>query len=426
MTPDPSRRTERRLFGCAIGLTLTGFFLLWGAQQRPVVATDFLPFAFYAASLFVTHVFWRASHFAGSQRLTGSLAFLLGFGVLAQSRMTGGDAGATLPLAFPLGMAALLVVTLSLRRDRIAFIDRIAPLCGFLGLVLVAALLVLGHRFRGAIFGPGGMTPTELLKLFVIIFSAGFLADRQRLLDKAQSGIPPLRVLLPLVIYWVVLMGLLVLQRDLGMFVILSGGLLTMLFVQTRRWSYLFYAGIAGVGFAALAFSGFLHGQRRFAAWLDPFQDPTGSGWQILQGLSAMYSGGFWGTGFGQGQPGRIPIAASDFIYAVIGEEFGFIGCLLVVSFYLILFHEGFRIAFTAPKPFQRLLAGGITGTLAIQTLLNIGGVTKALPLTGVPLPFISHGGSSLVTTLVGLGILLVLSEPPVRKRRKASAAKKR
>jgi cell division protein FtsW (lipid II flippase) len=143
----------------------------------------------------------------------------------------------------------------------------------------------------------------------------------------------------------------------------------------------------------------------------DPFQDPTGISWQILQGLSWMYAGGLWGEGFGRGNPEYTPIAESDFIYSVIGEEAGLVGCVLVILFFLILFHRGLRIAHQIPSPFGSLVCGGLTSLIALQTFLNIGGVTKFIPLTGITLPFISHGGSSLVTGFASLGLILAISD---------------
>ena len=163
----------------------------------------------------------------------------------------------------------------------------------------------------------------------------------------------------------------------------------------------------------------FEHGQRRLEAWLDPFQDPTGDGWQILQGLSGMYAGGLWGEGFGIGSPQYTPIAAADFIYSVIGEELGFLGCLVLVLFFLILFQRGISVSGLARSNFGRLLAAGLTSILAVQTMLNIGGVTKSIPLTGTTLPFISHGGASLLTAFVIIGLLLAISdEEPGRAAR--------
>jgi cell division protein FtsW (lipid II flippase) len=174
----------------------------------------------------------------------------------------------------------------------------------------------------------------------------------------------------------------------------------------------------------------FEHGERRIDAWLDPFQDPTGDGWQILQGLSGMYSGGLWGEGFGEGRPDFTPIAGSDFIYSVVGEELGFLGCAAVVLFFLILFQRGLAIAGRSRNTFGRFLAFGIVAVFATQTFLNIAGVTKLVPLTGLTLPFISHGGASLLTAFATIGLLLAVSdgEPaapprPPRQPRPAPAA---
>ena len=184
-----------------------------------------------------------------------------------------------------------------------------------------------------------------------------------------------------------------------------------MLFLASGRWQYLVYAGLAAGAFAYLTFHFLDHGQRRLLAWQDPFSDPTGGGWQVLQALSGMYAGGLWGTGFGAGNPGQVPIAASDFVYAVIGEEMGFVGCVVVVVAYLFFFVRGYRISRAVAEPFGSLLAAGLVSVLAVQTFLNIAGVTKLVPVTGITLPFISQGGSSLITSFVSLGILLAVSQ---------------
>ena len=189
--------------------------------------------------------------------------------------------------------------------------------------------------------------------------------------------VPPFRALLPLLGFWALLAGLLFLQRDLGMFVILSVALLVLLVAGTARWGYLIYGVLAATGAGYLMLTLFSHGQRRIQAWQAPFDDPTGTGWQILQGLSGMYSGGLWGEGFGRGNPEYTPIAESDLIYSVIGEELGFFGCTVVVVFYLILFARGLRIASQTGPAFGMLLCLGLTTVTATQTFLNIGGVTK-------------------------------------------------
>jgi cell division protein FtsW (lipid II flippase) len=191
------------------------------------------------------------------------------------------------------------------------------------------------------------------------------------------------------------LLALLMWQRDLGMIAILSLALLALLLAGTRQPGYLIYSAlIAGIG-GYLLFAFFSHGQRRIAAWADPFQDPTGGGWQILQGLSGMYAGGLWGEGFAQARPRYTPIAESDFIYAVIAEELGFAGSVLLLGFFVLLFARLFHIAARARSPFGMLTATGIATVFAIQTFLNVGGVTKFIPLTGITCPLSATGAAA-------------------------------
>jgi cell division protein FtsW (lipid II flippase) len=283
---------------------------------------------------------------------------------------------------------------------------------------ILIGILVLGQRYRGAVFVAGQVNPAEVVKLLLAIFLAGIMTDFRKPLQQTVAGIPapPVRSLITLVVLWGIPMALLVAQRDLGMIILLNIVLLVLVFMATGKWGYL----VIGSGVAALAsyvgFQLFSHARVRFLAWQDPFADATGKGWQILQSLSAMFSGGLWGSGLGSGAPTVVPIAASDFIYAAYAEELGFLGCVLLIIIYLILFYRGYRVADQVRQPFAQTLAAALTTMLAIQTLMNIGGVTKAIPLTGITLPLISHGGSSLVTSMIMLGLLTALSEPAAKK----------
>jgi cell division protein FtsW (lipid II flippase) len=298
-----------------------------------------------------------------------------------------------------------------------------------LSLLLVVVLLVTGQRFRGAVYALGFTTPTEALKLTVILGLAAYLERQGQALARWHPylPLPPWRALWPLLAFFAVLAGLLALQRDLGMMVILGLAFLVLMVVGTGRIGYLVYGLMAAAGLGGLMLYLFEHGQRRLEAWLDPFLDPTGDGWQILQGLSGMYAGGLWGEGFGIGSPEYTPIAAADFIYSVIGEELGFLGCLVLILFFLILIQRGISFTAQARSDFGRLLAAGFTAVLAVQTLLNVGGVTKSIPLTGTTLPFISHGGASLLTAFAIIGLLLAISDgEPGRAARPPRAARGR
>lgn len=400
------------------------------AGGRPVSPLDLLPFGIYGGCLAVMHLTLVAARFHGDQILLSSLAFLAGFGLLAQYRMGTLDfSDPTNPglYLFPGGIAVMLAVCIALVRGRYERLTAGLWVWAALSLLLVAALLALGQRYRGGVYGVGLITPTELLKVTVVLFLASFIDRHAKPLANWGKGFPrpPVLTLLPLLAFWGLLAGMLLLQRDLGMFVILSVTLLVMLFVGTGRLGYLVLGGLAATVAGYLVLGIFSHGQRRIQAWLAPFDDPTGNSWQILQGLSGMYSGGLWGEGFGAGNPEYTPIAQSDFIYSVIGEELGFVGCTLLVLFFLIFFSRGLGIADQTRSGFGRLLCIGLISVLATQTFLNLGGVTKLIPLTGITLPFISHGGSSLITGFISLGLILAISEGPARTQRRGSRASK-
>jgi len=430
------RQGERELLLSCLGCIALGFVLVLGSEHaagRQLTASAVLPLLTYGVGLIGLHLALVLMQFRGDQVLTAVVACLAGFGLLAQYRMGAfaGTLGANDPEIYliPAGFAAMLVTAVAGANGRYRWLAKGLWLWAGVSLVLLVVLLVTGTRFRGAVYALGFTTPTEVLKVTVILGTAAYLEQHARALARWHPRfplLPPLRDLWPLLAFWVLLTGLLALQRDLGMIVILSVTLLVVLVRATGRVGYLGYGLLAAAGAGALVLTFFAHGQRRVEAWLDPFQDPTGDGWQILQGLSGMYAGGLWGEGFGNGSPEYTPIARSDFIYAVIGEELGFLGCVLVALFFLILVQRGIMIAGQARTDFGRLLAAGLTTVLAVQTLLNLGGVTKAIPLTGITLPFISHGGASLLTTFTAVGLLLAISDgPPGAARRPARTVKR-
>ncbi len=421
----PERQLLRWCLLC-IGL---GFLMVLGSSHvggQEIVVTDLLPLLVYTLSLIIVHLSLVLFRFRGDQILPAVVAFLSGLGLLAQTRMGSfdkADPTALTHFVFPAGVLIMLATSIVFMRGRY---QRLAAGIWFwagISLALLVALLATGQRFRGGVYAAGFITPTEMLKVTVVLFLAAFIHRYAKALGNwgKPRVIPPLKDLLPLVGFWALLAGLLLYQRDLGMFVILSVTLLAMLYVGTGRLGYLVYGALGATGLGFLVLNYFLHGQRRIQGWQDPFQDPTGSSWQILQGLSGMYSGGLWGEGFGKGNPEYTPIAESDFIYSVIGEELGFIGCTIVVVFFLIFFYHGLRISAQTKSPYGMLVSTGLTTVIVTQTFLNIGGVTKFIPLTGITLPFISHGGSSLLTGFASLGLILAISDGElVRARGKA------
>lgn len=355
--------------------------------------------------------------------------FLVSFGILIQHRVKGIDIFAPniSDFAYPVGIVLLLAVLFACRNGRFRLLRIPGELYAVVSIIGMIALLLLGSRYRGAVYAAGRMTPTELLKPVMAIYLSAFLANhtsvthnkgsRTKSTTRRRHGFPWLRWVWS-ALSWVILMGLLAYQRDLGMMVILNGMLFFTLFAATSAY-WLLPVGVLGAaigGFVAVRL--LPHVQQRVAIWLDPFSETTGSGWQLLQSLAALYNGGLLGAGFGEGSPQTIPVASSDFIYASIGEELGLVGCFLLLVIIVILLGAGFRIAASCKDRFGSLLATSLTSVLALQTILNLGGVTKALPMTGVPLPFLSHGGTNLVVSFVSVGLLAAIAASDSSRKR--------
>ena len=424
-----ARAPERRLLLWVLFAIGVGFLMVLGALPKDGIAVralDLLPPLGFVLAFCVAHLLFVAVGFRGDQMALALIAFLAGIGLLAQFRMGvyAGEALGVAHLVLPVGIGVLALVAVALMDGRYRSLAAGLWFWAGLSLVIVVLVLVTGQRFRGAVYGAGFITPTEGLKLTVVLFAAAFIDRRAKALANWGGPIPfpPLKALWPLALFAALLLGLLMVQRDLGLVLILGLALLLQLAAGTQRVGYLIYGALAAgvAGYAVLAL--FTHGQRRVESWLDPFTDPTGAGWQVLQGLSGMFAGGLWGEGFSQARPRYTPIAESDFIYAVVAEELGYIGSALLLVFFALLCWRLILIASRAKSPFGMLTATGIAAVFSVQTLLNVGGVAKAIPITGVTLPFISQGGSSLLTTCLALGLVLAISDGEPKAVRKKTA----
>ena len=260
---------------------------------------------------------------------------------------------------------------------------------------LLALLLVLGRRYRGGLYLPGRINPSELVKLCVVFSLAGLL-PRSRGTAFALLGS---------------VCALVAAAGDFGLLAQLVLTATAMLLAASWGWGLLACAAV-GVGFAAAAACPFGHLATRFAVWRDPLADTTGAGWQTLQGLAAVASGG---VGFGLGDAQAVPIASSDFVYAVLAEDLGLVGGAGALALWGVVFACGLvaaerRAAEGAHG--EALLAVGIVASLAVQVILNVAGVLNALPMTGITLPLLSHGGSSLAVTLALCGLLAACARP--------------
>jgi cell division protein FtsW (lipid II flippase) len=279
------------------------------------------------------------------------------------------------------------------------------------GLFMYWLVLKGGTTFRGARFGPLLTTPSEALKLLLVIYLAGYLTRR---VERGFEGVLGARLVgegLLFVALWSIPQVMFLIQRDLGVIVLFGVLLIVMFFVATGRPGYL-YGGAVITGFsAAVLYDLFPHVHARWEAWLNPWADPRGRGWQTLQALFALRAGWLDGSGLGNGYPHVIPIVASDFVYAALAEEMGLWGCAMILLTFSVLFWRGWRIAERAETTFNRFLALGLTTLLATQTFVNLAGVLRVLPITGLTLPFLSRGGSSLLVSTAMVGLLAAISD---------------
>ncbi|MFN2137290.1 MAG: FtsW/RodA/SpoVE family cell cycle protein [Candidatus Promineifilaceae bacterium] len=348
-------------------------------------------------------------------------ALLSGWGLVLVDRLAPNFLGRQV-IWVVLGTA--VVVALAVLPRRLRVLRRYRYLLLLSGLLLLASTLLFGVNpsgFGAALWLPlplpflGGIyfQPSELLKLLLVVFLASYFAERETLLrgDRARGGLRgALPYLAPLLLMWGFCMILLVWQRDLGAAALFFLVFLAMLYLATGDRRYVIAGLLLLLLAAAIAYLLFDVVALRVDAWWNPWPEAFDRAFQIVQSLYALASGGVLGQGVGQGFPTYIPVVHSDFVFAAIGEEWGLIGSLGVVAVFLLLTVRGMRAAVKTRNPFRTYLAVGITLLFAIQALLIMGGVTKLLPLTGVTLPFISYGGSSLLVSSMMLGLLLHLS----------------
>ncbi|MDQ6930380.1 MAG: FtsW/RodA/SpoVE family cell cycle protein [Candidatus Eremiobacteraeota bacterium] len=282
--------------------------------------------------------------------------------------------------------------------------------------LLFVLLAIFGQEVNGAKlwirFGSIQYEPIELIKLFIVLFLAAYLAETADVIASARpwSIRANLKYLGPLFIGWGLSMAILVFERDLGMATLLLVTFAAILYVATRRID-LIAGSLAIFGVAAFwAIHHFSYVQTRIAVWRNPFADPLGSGFQASQGYYSLAAGGLFGTGYRLGHPSFIPEVATDYIYAAWSEEFGVVGAVLLLLLYLAIVWRVLRIAERQPDLYTRLLAVGLACTLGFQVFIIVGGVIGLFPLTGITLPFMSYGGSSLVANFVLIALVWAMS----------------
>jgi len=316
---------------------------------------------------------------------------------------------------------ALFVAVLALVRDhRTLDRYRYTAMAAGLALLLLPALPVIGTEINGARIwirvGSLQFQPAEVAKLCLIVFLASYLVAKREVLSLASRrvaglNVPRARDLGPVLLAWGASLLVLVREKDLGSSLLFFGLFVVMLYIATERTSWLLIGlGLFSAG-TLVAYTLFGHVRERVETWLHPFADAADNGFQLTQALFGMATGGIIGTGLGRGRPDAVPEAETDFIFASLGEELGLVGVVAVLAVFTLIVARGVRVGLGVRDDFGKLLAGGLAFAVALQVFVVVGGVTRLIPLTGVTLPFVSYGGSSLVANYALIALLLRVSD---------------
>jgi cell division protein FtsW (lipid II flippase) len=429
-----SARNRELLALVPASLLLTAGFAAIFIQQSEVLSDVSLTYgAIFLGLCVACHLFIRFTLPDADPYLFPLVAVLACFGLVVIYRIDE-DLAREQAQWFVVGLVLFAATILLLRDFRV--LERYRYTIALAGLLLLFLPRVpgIGQQVNGAYLGvaigPISFQPAEFGKIAIIIFLAAYLRDTRQVLVQGSRRVlgvtlPPLKHFGPLLVVWGAAMFMLVFIRDLGSSLMYFGGFLALLYVATNRLSFV-TIGLVLFGFGAWFFATTVgHVQDRVDIWLDPFnpQWVEREGYQIAQSLFAQADGGLFGTGLGASllrAPGGetlIPAPHTDLIYAVITSELGLVGACGLILVYMMFVERGFRTATLAADSFSKLLAAGLTAVFALQVFVIVGGVTRVIPLTGVTLPFVSYGGSSIVANFVLLALLLLVSD---RARRPA------
>ncbi|MCF6744819.1 FtsW/RodA/SpoVE family cell cycle protein [Blastococcus sp. KM273128] len=428
----PTRRgTEALLLAFAVLITVVAQIIV------DLTVTDELRPQMAGFSVWITAL-WVVAHLVvrrwasyADPLLLPAVALLVGLGLAVIHRLdlAAGQVGSTVtredaPVQLvwaTLGVALFVAVLVVVRDHRT--LSRFAYTLALVGLVLLAIPAVLpasisevnGAKIWIRVAG-FSIQPGEFAKICLVVFFAAYLVDKRDVLalaSKKVAGIelPRGRDLGPVLLAWAVSILVLVFERDLGSSLLLFGIFVVMLYVATERASWLFIGLGLFAGGAFIAYQIFAHVQARVNTWLDPSAYYDGAGYQLMQSLFGLGTGGLFGAGLGGGRPDQVPVAKSDFIAAAVGEELGLFGLVAVIVVYLILVERGLRTSLVVRDAFGKLLATGLAFAVAWQVFVVLGGVTGLLPLTGLTTPFLAYGGSSLVANFVLVALLVRISD---------------
>ena len=428
--PRPTPRLgELRLLLWVAAFSLTGYVA--------VVAAASGAFAWYQIAVPVAvvavfgalHLFLVAIGFRGDQLLLPIAVGLTGIGFILVERLVPNLL--IQQLSWLVIAAGAFCLTILVPRD-LSVLARFKYTWALLGILLLVSpmLPVIGREINGAriwvgVTGLAQFEPWEFVKIALVVFFAAYLEEYREVLAAPPRRlgpvpVPPIPYLLPIVAMWVVAMMVMVFEKDLGATLLFFGIFLAMLYVATGEISYVLVGLAMLTAGGVVAYHVFAHVASRIDVWLAPFGSDLrfDQAYQLTQGLFSLANGGLLGAGLGNGMPERIPVVWSDFVFDAFTEEAGFVGALALLSFYLVFVYRGMLVALRAPTTFLQLLAAGLSFIVAFQTLVIVAGNAKLIPLTGITLPFVAYGGSSLVTNFLLCALLLRVSDITARVRR--------
>lgn len=426
--PMPNRRNAELLLLCFAAAITTVALLIVEANQEQGLSADLLAFAAGFLVLFgIAHLAIRRFAPYADPLLLPVVALLNGLGLVMIHRLDlavasdDGVPSANQQMLWTLvGVIGFSLVVILLRDHR--QLARYGYVCGLVGLVLLAIPAVLPARYSeeyGAKiwirFEGFSIQPAEFSKILLLIFFASVLVAKRNLFTSAGKHVlgmdlPRPRDLAPLLAAWVLSIGVMIFEKDLGTSLLLYASFLVMVYIATERISWVLIGLALFAAGSVAAYFLFGHVRVRVQNWLDPFADPEGAGYQTVQSLFSFATGGVFGTGLGNGQPAAVPAASTDFIIAAVGEELGLVGLAGVLMLYTIVIIRGLRTSIAVRDSFGKLLAAGLAATLGIQLFIVVGGVTNLIPLTGLTTPWLSYGGSSLVANYLLLALLIRIS----------------
>jgi cell division protein FtsW (lipid II flippase) len=411
----------------ALLVTTLGFATLIFVQEA--ASPPLIYGAYYAGTLFVLYLGVRLLLPHSDVLLLPLVTLLTGIGLVMIFRLTYNIEGVenlatTQALWILIGTGTMFSMVLFFRNYHRLFDYKY--LFAFAGVFLIASTFTpLGYEVNGARLwvdlGPINFQPSEFARIALIVFFAVYLAEKRDLLAATSRSflgvqIPAIKYFGPVAFVWAASLGLLVFEKDLGSSLLFFAVPLLMLYAATGRIAYVILGTVLFSVGSFVTFLLFEHVQVRVQAWLDPWKDPDGTGFQILQSIFNIADGGLLGTGLGAGYAQTIPEVETDFVFSAIASELGLLGATAVLLAFLIFVYRGTKIALLVEDDASKLLAFGLTAMFALQTLVIVGGVTKAIPLTGITLPFVSYGGSSVVGNFILAGLLLLVSEKAGRR----------